>query len=120
MLEIKIDGNSLTWNYQDRQIKKSFDTPICRCLEMKNSGGIALILESRFRGDSNDAFIMNVDGSLRRKIAIPTNLGFYYYFFYDVYYERDLLTFFVTSNGTYDVACHYDENGNFIGKHITK
>lgn len=120
MLDITVLHNTLYWSYADNQISKSFRHPIRQFLQLSDGSGIVVVLEAPHIGEKNEAFIVDATGAICKKIVIPQEVGAYE-FIYDVYYVRNELAFILVSHHSdYDIACHFDEYGNFIRSHLSK
>ncbi len=119
MLNVVISENSLYWTYENMRMSKLFEQPIRQSLELSDKTGMVVVLEAPHKWKQNKAFIIEVTGEIRKEIIIPQEVG-YYCAIYDVYYEGDTLAFILTTNGFYDLACLFDEHGNFLRSHLTK
>ncbi|MCI9431287.1 MAG: hypothetical protein HFF70_02515 [Oscillospiraceae bacterium] len=126
MMDIVAAENVLQWGDGNGQQTYLFEYPIRRYLELSDSTGIVVVLESPQKWEKNHAVIIDTDGKIRKEIIIPSEIGTYnfsyeYYFIYDVYYEDSYLAFILTTcRGAYDIACLFNEKGEFIRSHLTK
>ena len=118
--------NVLQWGDGNGQQTYLFKYPIRRYLELSDSTGIVVVLESPQKWEKNHAVIIDTDGKIRKEIIIPSEIGTYnfsyeYYFIYDVYYEDSYLAFILTTcRGAYDIAYLFNEKGEFVRFHLTK
>ena len=80
---------------------------------------MAIIFEYINVWEKNTAIIMNLEGSIRKRVLIPPEITSFLSF-YDVYYEGDNLAFILNTTGVYDIACLFDNDGNYIRHHFTK
>lgn len=126
MMDIVAAENVLQWDDGNGQQTYLFKYSIRRYLELSDSTGIVVVLESPQKWEKNRAVIIDTDGKIRKEIIIPSEIGTYdfsyeYYFIYDVYYEGSYLAFILTTcRGVYDIACLFNEEGEFIRFHLTK
>lgn len=124
MSNIEILQNTMHWVQENEQMSKTFDQPIQKVLELTDGSGMVVVLEPEldhpYRDPINDAFIIDATGEVRAKICIPQEIGIMKRI-YDVYYAGTELLFVVdTKNSVYDIACHFNEHGEFIRRHFTK
>ena len=118
MLNIVVSSNKLRWSSNGNEKEIIFEHCIRNCLELSDSTGMAIIFEYQCMG-KNTAIIMNLDGSIRKRVLIPPEITSFLSF-YDVYYEGDNLAFILNTTGVYDIACLFDNDGNYIRHHFTK
>lgn len=119
MLNVVVCGKKLRWNSGGNEKEIVFEHCIRKCLELSDSTGMAVIFEYSNVWEKNTAIIMNLDGSIRKDVLIPSEITSFLSF-YDVYYESDNLAFILNTTGVYDIACLFDNDGNYIGHHFTK
>ncbi len=119
MLSAVVCGKKLCWNSNGRENEIVFEDYIRKCLELSDSTGMAVIFEYSNVREKNTAIIINSDGSIRKRIIVPPEITSFLSF-YDVYYESDNLAFILNTTGVYDIACLFDNNGNYIRHHFTK
>lgn len=119
MLDAFFCGKKLCWSSSGNEKEIVFEDCIRKCLELSDSTGMAVIFEYNNVWEKNTAIIMNADGSMRKRIIVPSEITSFLSF-YDVYYESDNLAFILNTTGTYDIACLFDNDGNYIRHHFTK
>ena len=79
---------------------------------------MAIIFEYTNVWEKNTAIIMDLDGGVRKKVIVPPEVSSFLSF-YDVYYESDNLAFILNTAGDYDIACLFDNDGNFFCHHFS-
>lgn len=119
MLNITVCGRKLHWSYAGHEKEIIFEHCIRKCLELSDSTGMAIIFEYTNVWEKNTAIIMDLDGGVRKKVIVPPEISSFLSF-YDVYYESDNLAFILNTAGVYDIACLFDNDGNYIYHHFTK
>lgn len=119
MLNIVACGKKLRWNSNGIEKEIVFEHCMRKCLELSDSTGMAIIFEYINVWEKNTAIIMNSDGSIRKRVLIPSEIASFLSF-YDVYYESGNLAFILNTTGVYDIACLFDNDGNYISHHFTK
>lgn len=119
MLNITVCDKKLRWSYAGHEKEIIFEHCIRNCLELSDSTGMAIIFYPTNVWEKNEAILMNLDGSIRKRVLIPPEIVSFLSF-YDVYYESDNLAFILNTTGVYDIACLFDNDGNYICHHFTK
>lgn len=118
MQNIVICDKKLQWSSNEGIKEIVFEQSIKECLELSNLSGMVIIFEPN-KCEKNKALIMNLDGSVRKHILIPQIVGDFLSI-YDIYYEANNLVFILATNNNYDIACLFDNDGNYIRHHFTK
>lgn len=119
MLNVVVCGEKLRWSSNGIEKEIIFEHCVRECLELSDSTGMVIIFEPINAQEKNTAIIMNLDGNIRKRILIPPEVGSFL-FIYDVYYESGNLAFILVTTGSYDIACLFDNNGNYMGHHFSK
>lgn len=119
MLNIVVSSEKLRWSSNGNEKEIVFEHRIRKCLELSDSTGMAIIFDYINVWEKNTAIIMNLEGSIRKRVLIPPEITSFLSF-YDVYYEGDNLAFILNTTGVYDIACLFDNDGNYIRHHFTK
>lgn len=119
MLNIVVCDKKLRWSDNENEKETIFEYSIRKCLELSDATGMAIIFEYINVWEKNTAIIMNLDGSIRKRVLIPPEISSFLSF-YDVYYEDNNLAFILNTTGAYDIACLFDNDGNYIRHHFTK
>ena len=74
MLNIVVCGEMLRWSSNEIEKEIAFEHRIRKCLELSDSTGMAIIFEYTNVWVKNTAIIMNLDGSIRKKVLIPPEI----------------------------------------------
>lgn len=112
-------GNTLTWRCREGEAARTFAQPVRQALPLAG-GGLAVVLEPSDDRTRNEAYLLNSDGSLRRRIVFPPEAG-EYRFIDQIFYEGEEVAFvLITRSGWYDTACVFDSGGRFLRSHPTK
>ena len=77
MMDIVAAENVLQWGDGNGQQTYLFEYPIRRYLELSDSTGIVVVLESPQKWEKNHAVIIDTDGKIRKEIIIPSEIGTY-------------------------------------------